>query len=69
MSVPTEPCYLTNLKDRARELIELAGSLNQEYAELMETSVLLREESKSLREESRRLRQAGVRLGWTLNPS
>ena len=69
MTVPTEPFYETNLKDRTRELIEFAGSLNQEYVQLMETSLLLRQESKALREESHRLRQAGLRLGWNLNPS
>jgi hypothetical protein len=57
-----EPSNQTDLTDRTRELIEFTCRLNQEYTELIETSIVLRKESRLLSEESRILRRAGLRL-------
>ena len=59
---PLERFDSPNLHDRRRELIAFADWLKQEYAQLIETSILLRKESKELRDESQTLRRAGVEL-------
>ena len=64
MNVLGETSYQTNLKDRSRELIELTSRLNQEYAQLLETSLVLRKESRVLSEDSEHLRRAGINLLW-----
>ena len=64
MDVLGETSYQTNLKDRSRELMELTSRLNQEYAQLLETSLVLRKESRVLSEDSEHLRRAGIKLLW-----
>lgn len=64
MNVLGEASYQTNLKDRSRELMELTIRLNQEYAQLIETSLVLRKESRILSEDSDHLRRAGIKLLW-----
>jgi len=64
MNLTTKPSFQTNPKDRSRELIEFTCRLNQEYAKLLETSLLLPKESKVLSQDSRVLRQTGIRLSW-----
>ena len=68
MSTQGAPSTYTNLKHRSRELHAFAAQLNEEYAQLLETSLILRQESRELSHESHVLRQALVRLARP-NPS
>ena len=64
MNVLGETSYQTNLNDRSRELSEITSRLNQEYAQLIEASLVLRKESRVLSEDSEHLRRAGFKLLW-----
>ena len=53
---------------KSRELIAMADRLTREYAELRETSHVLRKESRQLSEDSYVLRRIGIRLIWEESP-
>ena len=57
-----KPSHNRDLHAETLDPTALANVLKQKYAELIETSVVLRKESRQLREDSKVLRRIGTKL-------